>query len=124
MTGGGRRMPEITPEEWIVRLDERGPDNRGGYEGSAEYASKCLLDAARRDPAVFGAALDQYRANPYGRDLDELLLDDERQFLNSTLTGFQWGWAVGIVAFLLEQGPVPNPAIVTLRLDPEENAHA
>jgi hypothetical protein len=28
------------------------------------------------------------------------------------VTGFQWGWAVGTAAWLLEQPPVPNGAIL------------
>jgi hypothetical protein len=79
--------------------------------------AKTLLAIARRDPVGFGAALDVYRTDPYTSAIEALMTLEEREIvINGRLgvSGFQWGWAVQAVAYLLEQSPVPNGAIITL----------
>lgn len=90
-----------------------------GYNNCANHACKVILAAARRSPVEFRKALDAFREDPYSHGIDELLTSEERDLLFEGewgLTGFQWGWAVNTAAYLLEQAPVPNPAIMTLRM--------
>lgn len=103
----------VHPDEFKGGQD----DGAGSYENGANWACKAVIGAARRDPIAFKAALDEYRTNPYTGAIDALLLPEERETLaRFGLTGFMWGWAVGTAAWLLEQPPVPNGAILTLRV--------
>ena len=98
-------------------LRQHGKYGEAGYENAANHAAQMLLKVAARDPQAFKAALDSFRQNPYGNDIDSLMTAGERDLLfqgKFGLSGFQWGWAVNAVAHLLEQKAVPNPAIVTL----------
>lgn len=100
----------VHPDEFTLPdPSDYGP----AYDNAARWTAKSLLAAARRDPVAFREALDEYRQNPYGRALDELLTPEEREAAGQ-LTGFQWGWAVQTVAYLLEQQSVPNPALVVI----------
>lgn len=88
-----------------------------GYENCARFAAKTLLSVARRDPVAFGKALDAYREDPTTRAIEDLMTPDERDMLFEGrwgLSGFMWGWACQTVAYLLEQEPVGNPALVTI----------
>jgi hypothetical protein len=88
----------------------------GGYENAANYACKVLLAAARRDPVAFKAALDEYRKDVFSDEIEKLLTEDERKEIMEGrygVTGFQWGWAVQTAAYLTEQAPVGNPAVLT-----------
>ena len=83
----------------------------------AEHAAKVVLAVASRDPVAFKGALDHFREHPYGNAIGDLMTEEERSVLQDGrygITGNQWGWAVGAVAYLTEQPPVPNPAIVTI----------
>lgn len=119
----------ITPEELRARVEAavspeefEGGEGMDGYENAANHAVKVLLAVASRDPASFKKALDTFRGDPYGRDIEALMTDEERSIViegNWGLTGFQWGWAVNTVAFLTEQPPVPNPALITINVKEE-----
>ena len=108
----------IPPEEFAKIADApTGLTSGSGYENAASYACKIILNAARRDPVAFKAAMDEFRKNPFSREIEKLLTEDERkEILHGYygLTGFQWGWAVQTAAYLTEQAPVGNPAILTL----------
>lgn len=102
-------------EAAVNPYDFRGDDG-AAYANAANFAAKTILAAARRSPVAFGAALDAYREDPHTRAIDALLTEDERAVVvegSQGVTGFQWGWAVQTVAYLLEQAPVPNGAIMT-----------
>lgn len=112
-------MGEITIEmiEAAVPPAELAEGGGAGYENAANHAAKVLLGVARRTPQAFGVALDSFRQDPFCRDIENLMTEPERAALFEGrwgITGFQWGWAVNTVAYLLEQAPVPNPAIWTL----------
>lgn len=88
-----------------------------GYENAGNHAAKILLRIAAGDPKAFKAALDSFRNDPYGHEIDSLMTPGELSILfggRFGLTGFQWGWAVNAVAHLLEQEAVPNPAVMQI----------
>lgn len=90
-----------------------GDDGGAAYNNAATWGAKCLLAAARRDPIAFGAAMDVYRKDPHTDAFDGLLLPDERDEIGG-FSGFMWGWAVQACAYLLEQAPVPNGAVLII----------
>lgn len=110
----------MTPQEVLATIEQAvSPETPEGqtYDGTARFAAQRILAAARRDPETFGRALDAYRQNPYCSDIDALLTEDDREIIMTGrwgVTGFQWGWAVQTVAWLLEQPSVPNGAILTI----------
>ncbi len=114
--------------EAAVPIDEfpsgRNADAEAGYENSARYVAKVYLAAARRDPVVFRAALDDYRESHDVTALDALLTPEEYRvaIADAGITGFQWGWAMNTVAYLLEQEQVPNHALINLSAGPGDSA--
>lgn len=108
----------VDPVEYDrLHHDDTVPLDDAGYENCANYAVKVLVGVARRDPPAFKAALDAFRADPFSREIEKLMTREEKNILFEGqwgLTGFMWGWAVNTTAYLLEQAPVPNPAIWTL----------
>lgn len=93
-------------------------DTDAGYENAANHLAKVLLAVASRAPEAFGRGLDAHREDAFANEIEKLLTPDERAVLFEGrwgVTGFQWGWALNVVASLLEQGAVPNPAIWTVR---------
>lgn len=107
----------VPPDQYVAAADADDP--RGAaYENAANHAVKVYLAAARRSPVRFKKALDRYRSKEdSGQSLDALLTAEERAIVLEGrwgLTGFQWGWAINTVAYLLEQPSVPNPAIIIL----------
>jgi hypothetical protein len=103
----------VPPEEFAA--SHPGEYGMEGYSNAGSYACKVILAIARRDPTGFKAALDIFRTDPYTRAIEELMTPEERAIViegQYGVTGFQWGWAVGTAAWLLEQPPVPNGAIL------------
>lgn len=101
----------VPPEEFSSTI------SMDSYENAANYACKVLIGIAKRDPIAFREALDAYRNNPYGNEIESLMTPDERAIVlegRYGLTGFQWGWAVQTAAWLLGQPPAPNGAILTI----------
>ena len=106
----------VDPVEY-AKVTHDGTATAESYENCAHFAAKVLLGVARRDPVAFGKALDAFRAEPFSREIEALMTREERNTLFEGrwgVTGFMWGWAVNTVAYLLEQPPVPNPAIWTI----------
>lgn len=108
----------IPPREFASLHPALEGTNWSAYENVANYVVKVLMGVAARNPVAFKAALDAFRADPYGREIDNLMTEEERYLtIGDPVWGasdYQWGWAVGTVAYFLEQDPVPNPAILTV----------
>lgn len=106
--------------------DQRFPDTAhgiDGYRNCAYFAAQRFLTAARRDPELFGMAVEHYRATHESAAIDAVLPADEAEVVFDDLTGYQWGWAVSAALRLLEQPPIENPAILVLDSS-EESAPA
>ncbi len=113
-----------TPDDLRARIEAALPpeefkegEGADGYQNAAEHAAKVVLGIANRNPVAFKGALDDFREHPYGNAIEGLMTEEERTVLMDGrygITGNQWGWAVGAVAYLTEQPPVPNPAIITI----------
>lgn len=112
-------MSKVTFEtiDAAVPPEQFGVGGAEGYENAGNHACKILLGIARRDPIAFKVALDKFRADPFCDAIEDLMAPEEKRLLFEGrwgLTGFLWGFAVQTAAYLLEQAPVPNPAIITI----------
>lgn len=93
-----------------------------GYRNCAYYTVQRFLAAAKREPVLFGQAIEQYRATHESKPIDALLPPDEAAIIFDDLTGYQWGWAVSAALRLLEQPPIENPAVVTIAVYAEDES--
>lgn len=112
------RIQKAVPCEEYERLHP-GDYGEDGYENAASHAAKVLLGVAARSPVAFGEALDTFRKDPFTESIESLMTPEEKDLLfkgRFGLSGFQWGWAVNAAAALLEQPPVPNPAIWAIKV--------
>ena len=58
---------------------------------------------------------DSPEGRPVGPDLyGEVNAYTEGKLSDLGLSGFQWGWAVNCAKWILNEPPVPNPAIITI----------
>jgi hypothetical protein len=94
-----------------------------GYDGTANYAAKLILDWLEEDPSrAQGPTENVYSEGPNGewtgvvteRGWYGRMKEDGIPMADLDLTGFMWGWAVNAARAIVELPPVPNPAILTI----------
>lgn len=119
-----REYARLYPEK--MAASPSAPDYLDPYENAANFIAKVLMGAASRDPIAFKQALNSYRNDPFGDEVEKQMTAEERYVTLGDphwgATGHQWGWAVNLVAHFLEQDPVPNPAIWTIVIGGSPNA--
>lgn len=103
------------------------------YDDAANYAARLILEYFLADPRRASIPTE----NEYEHDAEGHLVYDETRGLNVVttglydvmsgdgipiddlgLSGFQWGWAVNAARRCVELPPVPNPALLTVNVEP------
>ena len=120
--GGEEEKPRRTTGEMAAEI--RATTGPSGYEGTANYAAKLILDWLEADPSrAQGPTENVYNVDENGDTIYappyaqlgwyDLMKQDGIDLAALDLTGFMWGWAVNAARTILELPAVPNPAIVT-----------
>ena len=114
-----KRMSPIEMREYL--MSQEGP---GGYDGTAAYCAKLVLEAMLADPSLasipadtkwdFNAPKVDGKYVVITKGLYETLKERGTPLDQLDLTGFMWGWAVNAARYCVELEPVPNPAIITI----------
>lgn len=111
------------------------------YDTSAKAAAKIILQTIEANPDVLWAEIPTEAEYEYLDENGAVIEDREERFKGTFtmaregwmevmkplmsaentaewetlgLTGFQWGWAVNTVRWILDMPPVGNPAIITI----------
>jgi hypothetical protein len=123
VVGGAEAPPGRSTQEMAAII--RATDHPVGYEGTANYCAKLILQWLEADPTrAQGPVENVYREGPDGQKIYkppyaevgwyEKMKQDGIPLDQLDLTGFMWGWAVNAARCIVELPPVPNPAIVVI----------
>jgi hypothetical protein len=102
LLGGGEPSKRMTRSEVLSRLETATPDS---YDGGTDCLTRDLYLMFRDHPETL--ALEDHELDPaFKRHATPAGLD-----AYEGCTGFMWGFAVNQARWLLQQEPVPNPAV-------------
>ncbi len=98
------------------------------YDAASAFTARLVLEAYERYPMLRDHSdnteyltgkdgkIDWNNPIPTNRTLYEIIkrIYPEHLSVFRDLTGFMWGWAVNAARNILDLGPLPNPALMTL----------
>ena len=131
---GGEELPEPMTNEEFEQSIRTAPIEEGlGYDGGANACARIILETYEKYPELqhmtdsrtylHGAdgEIDWNNAiatNTTFTDVFNKLHPEgtpEHDLVIVELSGFMWGWAINAARKILGLGPLPNPALMTIR---------
>lgn len=114
-------QPHMTPEQvrdmvMATNLSDINYSSDDGYDMCCRWVARQIVEYEQKHPGALALEDDIYKL--IKADMKEG--GPEWEMLTS-ITGFQWGWALNTARMLNELDPVPNPAIVTVNVYDEDD---
>jgi hypothetical protein len=102
------RMDAPTFERWI----RAAPEDPQTYDDGGRFLAKLMLEVALASDGAGRLSVDEL----YDAAKEHAGADRWRPLEENGVTGFMAGWAANAARWLCELGPLPNPAIIDVRL--------